>query len=211
MLVESEQSINEIRHDDGFVSWIFNTGFFACLDAFGEPGHIPRQRAHGLQAFKVLADIIGREAVNLIPVLGADNGHVAHLEIFVETVERGRSTAAAAGDDGSREFAVQAAVLRAAEGQSVKEARDHTRGACIVDRRADDDAGTVFEFCCRLIDNVIKDAVPKLHAFIAGNAVLQGLFAKPEKLGLYAEFREGLSHFVECRIRAAFFMRTAIY
>ena len=42
------------------------------------------QGTHGLESFNVFLNLLGGVAVNLIPILGADNVHAADGEVFVE-------------------------------------------------------------------------------------------------------------------------------
>ena len=80
---------------------------FRMVDAFQEPCHVVRKRAHRLKTFDVLADVVGRQAMDAVPVLRCDNRHVRLHEIFQKTVVGGAGAAATGGDDSRRRFVVQ--------------------------------------------------------------------------------------------------------
>ena len=59
------------------------------------PGHVATQRPHGLHALLVLGGLSWRLAIDHIPVLRADNGHVEDGEVLVQTVEGSRGSTSA--------------------------------------------------------------------------------------------------------------------
>lgn len=59
---------------------------FSGPNVLQEPRHILRQRLHGLQSLAVLADVIRRKAVYLVPILRDDNMHIADTEILIQAV-----------------------------------------------------------------------------------------------------------------------------
>ena len=64
------------------------------------PRHIASEGAHGLQALQILLGFALRAAVDAIPILGGDNGHVVDSEVLIQSVES--STCATASADGDR-------------------------------------------------------------------------------------------------------------
>ena len=58
--------------------------------------HISAEIAHCLQALEILADILCREAVYLIPVGTGDDRHAADREVFVQHIKGGSISASAA-------------------------------------------------------------------------------------------------------------------
>ena len=66
------------------------------IEPFDHPCHVAPQGAHGLHAFLVECHLSRGLAVNDVPVLRTDHGHVHHAEVVVQAVEGGRRTATAA-------------------------------------------------------------------------------------------------------------------
>ena len=73
---------------------------FRMVDAFQEPRHVVRQRTHRLEAFFVLADIVGCQPMDAVPVLRCYNRHVRLHEVLQKAVVGGAGTAATGRDDG---------------------------------------------------------------------------------------------------------------
>lgn len=73
---------------------------FRMVDAFQEPRHVVRKRAHRLEAFDVLADVVGRQAMDTVPVLRRDNRHVRLHKVLQKTVVGGAGAAATGRNDG---------------------------------------------------------------------------------------------------------------
>ena len=67
---------------------------FCVVDAFQQPGHVVGEGAHCLKTFDVLADVVGRQAMDAVPVLRCDNRHVRLHEVLQKAVVGGAGTAA---------------------------------------------------------------------------------------------------------------------
>ena len=63
---------------------IRGTGLLARLDAADQPRHIEAQLLHGSQALLVPHRLFRRVTVDLVPVIGRDNGHARVSEILVK-------------------------------------------------------------------------------------------------------------------------------
>ena len=96
-------SADEIRGDASLARGQGHTGGAPGLKTAEHIGHVLPQRAHYLESLKVLPDLIRRVAMDHVPILRGDDGHLGYHEIFIELVERdGRSGAARGGDGGGR-------------------------------------------------------------------------------------------------------------
>ena len=95
---------DEIGSDSGFAFGMVEAVFFAELEAFEQPGHVAAEGAHGLETLQILADFVRGAAMHHVPILGGNDGHIVHGEIFVELVKGGCCTAAAAAHDGGAGF-----------------------------------------------------------------------------------------------------------
>ena len=59
------------------------------------PCHIAGEDAHGLQALQILCGFALSAAVDAVPVLGGDNGHVVDSEVLIQSVEGGTGSSSA--------------------------------------------------------------------------------------------------------------------
>ena len=69
--------------------------------------HVSCKVPHGLQTFKVLLHVLGREPVHLVPVSRGGHRHAADRKILVQHVEAGRVAAPPAADDGGSHLHVR--------------------------------------------------------------------------------------------------------
>ena len=60
------------------------------------PCHIAGEDAHGLQALQILCGFALSAAVDAVPVLGGDNGHVVDSEVLIQSVEGSTGSSSAA-------------------------------------------------------------------------------------------------------------------
>ena len=184
---------------------------FRVVDAFQQPGHVVRERAHRLEAFDILADIVRRHAMDAVPVLGGHDRHVRLHKVLQQTVVGGAGAAAAGGDDGRRRLVVQ--VFGAAEEDAVEQRRDLAVGARVVDGGADDDAVGFAHQLRAFIDDVFvamdAEAVV-LVASAAGEAAADGLLANLEDGRLDAVLVELHGDFGKGRVGAAVFVGTSV-
>ena len=79
---------------------------FCVVDAFQQPGHVVGEGAHCLKTFFVLTDIVGRHAVDAVPVLGGHDRHVRLHKVLQQTVVGGAGAAATGGDDSRRRLII---------------------------------------------------------------------------------------------------------
>lgn len=179
-----------------------------ALDAAEQPRHVLPQHAHRLQPLAVLAHIVGREAVDRIPVLRRDDGHVADGEILVELLEGGRGAAPAARDNRSADLARHAPLRRIEE--PVEEGDKLPGRSAVIDRRADDQTVELLQPGLNLLHHVIAEAVPRLEAVAAGDAARQGLLAQIEHLGLDSVLLQRGGHLAQGRMGAALTVGAAV-
>ena len=200
--------VDEVRPHALFVFRKNNACLLAGLDGLEEPDHVGGQGAHGLQAFLVLADVVGREAVDLVPVLGGNNGHVVHEEILVEAVEGCGCTAAAAGNHSCGQLALQAGAC--AEAEAVQNAADLGGCAAVVNGRAHNDAVELIQTVDDLVDQIVEDAAAGFCALAAVDAAVDGFGAHPHDFGFDAVLVQNACHLIEGGIAAAVLMGAAV-
>ncbi len=184
---------------------------FCVVDAFQQPGHVVGEGAHRLKAFFILTDIVGRHAVDAVPVLGCHDRHVRLHKVLQQTVVGGAGTTTTSGDDGRRRLVVQE--FRTAEEDTVEQRRDLAVGACVIDRGADDDAvGFAHQFRA-FIDDVFVAMNAESVVFVAsaaGEATTDRLFADMENGRLDAVFVELHGDFGKRRVGAAMLIGTSV-
>ena len=177
-------------------------------DALQKPCHVFSQGAHGLQAFGILSDVVGGEAMDGVPVLGGDDGHVGDGEILVELLKGGGGASASAGDDGGSEFA-RHAVFRGEE-EAVEEGDELPARPAVVDRGADDEGVEFVQSFLDVGDDVVPEAIPGLHALHAGDAARDGMAPEVEHFRGDVVLLQGLFDFVQGGPGAAPLMGAAI-
>lgn len=69
--------------------------------ALQHPSHITADIAHGLKTFQVIANFIGRHAVNHVPIRRRNDRHAGNAKVFVQDIDSRCRTAAAGRNDGS--------------------------------------------------------------------------------------------------------------
>ena len=184
---------------------------FRMVDAFQEPRHVVRQRAHRLEAFDVFADVVGRHAMDAVPVLRRDDRHVRLHEVLQKAVVGGAGAAAAGRNDGRGRLVVK--VWRTAEEDAVEQRRDLAVRACVIDRGADDDAvGFAHQFRA-FVDDVFVAMDAEAVVFVATaarKATADRLFADMENGRLNAVFIELRGDFGKRREGAAFFVGNSV-
>lgn len=77
-----------------------DSGFLTRLDAVQQPGHVPGEIAHGLQTFLILKHLLRGISMHHIPIGGTYKGHVGYGKIFVQLIQRGSGSGAAAACHG---------------------------------------------------------------------------------------------------------------
>lgn len=115
----------------GTESWLI-FGMRVAFQGFEHPCHIFSECTHGLETLLVLADILGSESVNGVPVLRRHYRHIADGEVLVELLECRRGTATAAGYNGGSEFSRHLSLL--AEEQTLTERCDLPGGLAVIYR-----------------------------------------------------------------------------
>src|SRR5699024_1643618 len=100
-----------------------------------QPGHVAGEVAHGLQPLRVLGGLAGGRAEGVVPVGGADNGHLGDGEVLVEHVEAGDGARPAGHGHGGGRLVGQLALV--AVEQPVQEGDDRAVGRGVVHGAAD--------------------------------------------------------------------------
>ena len=174
-----------------------------------QPCDVLAQRAHGLQAFLVLADIVGGIAVDLVPVLGGGHRHIADGEIFVQPVKGSAGAAAAAGHHCRADLAAPATA--GGVKQTVQKCTALAVGAGVIHGGAHHYTVELIGPAQQLVDAVLKDAqAAPLLALAAVDAALDGLLADPIDLAFHTAGVQGLGHFAQGGIGAAFLVGAAV-
>lgn len=201
-------SADEIRAELRFGCGRPNASLFARVDTLDKVRHVPAEIAHRLQSLQILHDILGRSAVDHVPIGGRDNRHLANGEIFVQHVEGGRRAAPARRyDDGAR----LAGKRRTARIKGAVEKRlNLPRGVRVVHGRAEHEAVARFRLFGELVRRVVKDAFANFPALAAGDAVLHGPCAYLKNLRFDALFLQRFGDLAEGGIGAAVRARTAV-
>ena len=184
---------------------------FRVVDAFQQPGHVVGEGAHRLKAFFVLTDIVGRHAVDAVPILRGHDRHVRLHKVLQQTVVGSAGTATAGGDDGRRRLVVQ--VLRTAEEDTIEQRCDLAIRAGVIDGRADDDAVSFAHQFRAFIDDVFVAMDAETVVFVASaasKATADRLFADMEDGRLDAVFVELRGDFRKRREGAAVLVGTSV-
>ena len=170
----------------------------AYLDTLHQKGHVAAKGAHGLQALGIFLDLLGRAAVDHVPILAAGHWHPTHGKIFVQHIVGSSVAAAPTGHDRSTHFHGLVDVQGTEEQAVHKGDRAACRGTKV--HRCANDKGIGFsQLGGYFVDNIIKDALVGAGAVAAaaGDAAPDGLTAHLDSLHLYAVFPENGFHFLE--------------
>ena len=154
---------------------------------FEQEGHVVGEGPHGLHAFCVQGSLAGFAAVDDVPVLGGDDGHVHHLEGEVEGFETGRRAAPAADGDGRCRLTCDR--VSVGEEGALDDGQQGAVGLAVVDGGADYQRVGVGEALADAVaDVVVEDAAAcaRCLASAAGDAAADGFVADPEGFGVDA-------------------------
>ena len=165
------------------------------LDTLHQKGHVAAKGAHGLQALGIFLDLLGRAAVDHVPILAGCHWHSGHGEILVQHIEGGSIAAPAAGNHRCAHLhgLVDA---EGAEKQSVHKGDGSACGRGKVHRAADDKGIRLRQLWRNFIDSIVKHALAGFVTLAAGNAAANILVAYMEQfhfdaLGLQRVFQLG--------------------
>jgi len=183
-------------------------GCASGFDSIQEPRYILCQCPHGLKSLGILGDIFRREAVYLIPVLRGRYYHIGHLKIHIEPRKCRRCAPATAGHHGCGNLSCEP--FACTEHEAIEKAREPPVRAAVVNRRANNHAVKFVPSGSGFIYQVIEHAFSRFPTFVAGNAVLHRLLAKPEDFGLHIKLAQFVGNFLQRGESAAFFIGTAV-
>lgn len=201
-------SANEVGAELRFGCGGLNARLFARVDALDEIRHVPAEVAHRLHSLQVLFHLLGRVAVDHVPIGGRNDGHLAYGEVFVQHVEGRRGAAPARRYDRRARLAGERRPARI-EG-AVEKGQNLPRGVCVVHGRAEHEAVGRFRLFGELARRVVKDAFARFPALAAGDAVLHGLCTRLENFRFDALFFQRFGDLAEGGIGAAVRARTAV-
>ena len=106
-------------------------GMGLCGECTEHPRHVASEGAHGLQALQILCGFALRAAVDAVPILGGNNGHIVDSEVLIQSVERGTcATASADGDGGGGLVGKE---RRARLEDPVEQGAERAVGTCVID------------------------------------------------------------------------------
>ena len=146
----------------------------AYLDTLHQKGHVAAKGAHGLQALGIFLDLLGRAAVDHVPILAAGHWHPTHGKIFVQHIVGSCVAAAPTGHDRSTHFHGLVDVQGTEEQAVHKGDRAACRGTKV--HRCANDKGIGFsQLGGYFVDNIIKDALVGAGAVAAAAGAENGL------------------------------------
>ena len=183
----------------------------AYLDTLHQKGHVAAKGAHGLQALGIFLDLLGRAAVDHVPILAAGHWHPTHGKIFVQHIVGSSVAAAPTGHDRSTHFHGLVDVQGTEEQAVHKGDRAACRGTKV--HRCANDKGIGFsQLGGYFVDNIIKDALVGAGAVAAaaGDAAPDVLVAHMDDLGFNALGFQRICQFGQGRKGAAVGPRTAV-
>ena len=93
-VVERGDLPNETRS----LSGLLGCGMRLRSKRANHPRHVTGKGSHGLQALQILCGFALSAAVDAVPILGGNNGHVVDSEVLIQSVES--STGSSAATDG---------------------------------------------------------------------------------------------------------------
>lgn len=175
-------------------------------------GHVVGKGAHGLQALDVASGFAFGAAKEDIPILGGDDGHIAHLEGHLQGLKRCRAAAATTHAHHGRGLAVEDAFT----------GEEHTLliGQQSAGRLPVVDGATQHYGVApgHLVDNpvahvAVEGAATKVLAatHAAVYAAARGFIANPEDFRVDALPAEPVGHFAEGYMGVALLVGTSIH
>ena len=75
---------------------LFWRGMGLLGEGTNHPCHVTSKGSHGLQALQILCGFALSAAVDAVPILGGNNGHVVDSEVLIQSVEGGTGSSATA-------------------------------------------------------------------------------------------------------------------
>ena len=158
-------------------------------DALEQPGHVPAQVGHGLQALGILLHLLGLGTVDVVPVGGGHHRHGADGEVLVDHVEGGGGACPPGAEH--RGPGLEHEGRAAGVEGPVHEGQQPSAGVGVVHGRAEDEAVSLPGLLGEGVHAVVKDASAGLPAAAAGYAVRQWLVANEEGFGVNALLLQG--------------------
>lgn len=170
--------------------------FTTQCDTFQQPRHVPRKGTHGLQPFRIPANLLRRIPVYYIPILRRHDGHIAVRHVFVHLVECCCRTAAATGGYRCGRFAGKVVAVELVDEKYPIQKRSHrTARRRVMDGRAEHEPVVIVHHFHELIDLVIAETAPFAHTRPTSDTPGYGLVADPECGGIYAFTLQRIGNF----------------
>ena len=180
------------------------------VDALQEEGHVAAEGSHGLHAFGVECGLAFGEAVDDIPILRRDHGHVMQLEHHGERLQGGRGASAAADGDAGGGFVNREVGTRVE--QPLHDGEQGTVGLAVVGWGAHDEGVARGELLREEVAwVVVEDTSSEFAAASAGNAAVHGFCPDADNLIIDSVFFQGLADLFQCDARVAVGMCASVY
>lgn len=209
LYIENRNNI-PLTDETGALAGLLGLGLGLRGECAEHPRHVASEGAHGLQALQILRGFALRAAVDTVPILGGDNGHVVDSEVLIQSVERSACPTASADGDGG--CGLVGKERRARLEDPVEQGAEGAVGTRIIDGRADYD--TVYTFLQGLTDGVVQGIGEATPAFgLAGTAsdtAARGLVAEVDSNCVNTLRAKGVGYFLQSEGSVAVLMRGAV-
>ena len=180
------------------------------VDALQEEGHVAAEGAHGLHAFGVECGLAFGSAVDDIPILRRDHGHMLQLEHHGERLQGGCGASAAADGDAGGGLVHREVGTRVE--QPLHDGKQGTIGLAVVGGGAHDEGVARGEFLREEVAGVVvEDAASYLAAASAGDAAVNGFCPDAYNLVIDSVFLQGLADLFQCDARVAIGTCASVY
>jgi len=199
---------DEVHRGPGLIA---ASGGRGAAGGFEKERHVVGKGPQGLHSLGVKGGLAGLAAVNDVPVLGGDDGHVHHLEGEVQGLEGGCGAAAPANRNGGRRLPGYSVTI-GVEGP-LDNGEQGSVGLAVIHGRAHDQGVARGEFLAYPVaDVVVKDASAASfrRTLTAGDAAAHGLVANPNYFAVNSVFLKLRRHFRKCGGGIAFLARTSV-
>lgn len=141
------------------------------VDALQEEGHVAAEGSHGLHAFGVECGLSFGSAVDDVPILRRDHGHMLQLEHHCERLQGGCGATTAADGDAGGGFVHRQVGVRIE--QPLHDGKQGTVGLAVVGRGTHDEGVASGEFLGEEVAwVVVEDTSSYLAAATAGDAAV---------------------------------------
>ena len=161
------------------------------------PRHVASEGAHGLQALQILRCFALRAAVDTVPILGGNNGHVVDSEVLIQSVEGSTSTSSAAYRH--RCCGLVGKERRAGLKHPIEQGAERAVWTCVIDRRTHHDAvNALFQGLANGIVQGVGEATASLGiAGTASDTATRGLVAEVDSNCVNTLRKKGVGYFLQ--------------